>query len=190
MKNKYGKITVITDRTFKDGYNRLILFDKLTKKAYFIEDVEEKAFRILDTRVMIVILAFVFSFSFWDIIPAVIISGVLFVSFELYYRKFFIPKLREAKEFTVPENAKRVDQLVEKDSRILMLMIVLCLLLPVLLVYYVLEQTVNFTNFSFNDVNMTALVLASIGVGLYSLYIAIACIRALVKKKNKGENRC
>ena len=183
MKNKYGKITVITDRTFKDGYNRLILFDKLTKKAYFIEDIEEKAFRFLDTRVMIVILAFIFSFSIWDIVVAAIISLVLFIAFEIYYRKFFIPKLREAKDFSVPENAKRVDQLAEKDSRILMLMIILCLLLPALLVYYVLEQTANFINFSFNDVNMTALVLGLIGIGLYSLYIAIACVRALVKKK-------
>ena len=183
MKSKYGEITVINNTTFKDKYNRLILLDKATKKTYFIEDIEQKMYRFLDSRVLIVILVFVLATSVWDLTIALIVSSLLFLAFEIYFRKFFIPNLREAKDFPVPEKVTRINQLGKKDSKTLLLMTILSLLLPVLLVYYVLEQTANFANFSFENINMTSLVLGSTVIGLFSLYIAVCCFIALLKKK-------
>lgn len=183
MKSKYGNITIITSRTFKDGYNRLILFDKATNKSYFIEEVDEKAFRILDTRIMIVITVLALLSSLWDLIAGAIISLIVFIVLEVYYRKYFIQSLREAKDFPVPENASRIEQLAQKDSKILILILIISLLLPAVSVYYILKQTANFTNFSFEDVNMTSLLLVNIIICLYSLYIVVSCIKTLLKKK-------
>ncbi len=187
MKSRYGDITMITNTTFRDGYNRLILLDKKTKKTYFIEDVEEKEFKILDSAAIIVALVFAIVLSTWDLIPALIISALVLLALEIYFRKFFIGKLREAKDFPIPENPKKVDQFVKKDSKILILMLVLSLILPAFLVYCVLKQTAYFTDFSFfENVNAASLALTLSLIGILCLYIAVSCFRALLKKKKTG----
>lgn len=183
MESKYGKIVSINNVTFKDGYNRLILVDKSTRKAYFIEEVDETAFRILDSRVTLAIVAFIFVSSTWNMVAALIISVLVLLAFQFYQSKFFIPQLREAKDFPLPEDFGKVDHFAKRDSKTLAVMLVFFLILSVLMFLSVKKMTDNFTNFSFSEVKMTVSVLGSTGIGLLCLYTAIASAVALIKKK-------
>lgn len=122
--------------TYVDDRGRNIVYDRFSKKAYYITKNDEQKFNLYGMRFPLAIIVgylIAYNIQFYLGIGAGIL---IFVVGEILYHSIFLRSLNEVPRFEKPENVPFYVQLALRMSeKRLVISIIVCILLSVLLVY-------------------------------------------------------
>lgn len=181
MKVKVGELKAVGSNCYQDSYGRTLFVDGFTKKQYLVEKGNEKRYQIFSQRIMFSLLVVVFIGWIFDKWVYGILGGVAtFAFFEFFYRKKFLPSLQEV-EVVLPKKATMIDSAREQSNADNIIRMCGGIALFVLIwIYTVLklnEEGINFNN--------VLLIILSIGITIFSIYVTVCCVKVLLERKGE-----
>ncbi len=183
MKARVGELKPVGYNVYKDSYNQTVFVDFFTKKQYLVQKQDEKRYYLFSQRLfMAVCVLIIISLGFGNYILGFVAGIVTYAFFELFYRIKFLPTLQEL-DLKLPARAKMIDGMRdEKNSNASLIARAICGL--VLVVLFVALIKMQYTNMDI-DLNYYALVVVSILLSIYAVYISYMCIKVLIERKGK-----
>ena len=172
MKNNVS--TLAGPNIYLDRYGNALYYNIFNKTAYFIDKYSEQKFRLLYYRYSIILVVLVLLGDYFKTLQNTLLVGVgATIIIELYYRLFFLNKLKKVKNFNKENKTSKIYQIVnskEKDKAIMR--VFAYMFFGVLIVINAIQQ-------NFNMIFITL----SVIIALYSVYSSVINIIAISKMK-------
>jgi len=184
MANSIRKLTPIGNNLYEDDRGRLIIGDIRNSRGYVVSSSEKKKYELYQYRLIAPILIFSLVGFYIDWKIAFILLVVSAIAFNIAYKKLFLNNLIEIDNVEFPIKATVKHRLLEKDIKTNILRLIGTFALPTLLIINIFDQVEELTiDYLFQNSNDGILVIVSIFISIYSLYMAIITIGAIIEQK-------
>lgn len=166
--NLYG------NNLYLDRYENTVYYNIFDKNGYIISKQIEPKFRLFYHRYSIIFIVLILLGDYFKTFQNTFLVGIgTIVLVELYFRMFFLKKLRVIKEFKRERKTSMLESIVNSNEKEKTLMKACAYaLLSVLIILNAIQQ-------NFNALFLTLSILGAV----YSIYIGIINIIALSKMK-------
>lgn len=187
MKRKISGLKAVGNNTYTDSRNRTIYGDYKNNKAYVIDSSNKRLYTILSNRFFLAISIGLISgyYLLWYIGLAIAI--VLYIILDLVFKYYYLNKLQIIEEVEFPEKSSMIKQIEQKSDGNIVLLILTDVVLSILLVVNGLNyiDTTKTLAENFSNTNNVIILIASLGVIVFSMYMAILASAVLYKRKYK-----
>lgn len=159
---------------YLDRYGDTVYYNIFDKKGYLISEQVEQKFRIFYYRYSIIFIVMILLGDYFNSLQNTLLVGVgAIVLVELYFRKFFLSKLKVIKNFKRERKTSVLESIVNSKEKEKTIMKACAYpLLSILIIINAIQQ----------DFNIIFLGLSTV-VALYSFYMAIINITAFTRMK-------
>ncbi|MBQ6559304.1 MAG: hypothetical protein IJL85_00565 [Erysipelotrichaceae bacterium] len=181
MKSKIDGLKPMGGGVYEDSKDRMYVGDKKKKILYAVDRNSQKKLYLYQQRysIPLIILVMVgFYFSWYAAVPLALLALAIF---EYLYRRF-LNTLTAYENIDIPKNLSLRDKQETTETRKLILVVCLSLLLGVLLIVNLL-QTVTDWSTAFSDTNTILLILVTIVMDAYIIYFLFNGLSVLLERK-------
>lgn len=187
MKRKISGLKAIGNNTYTDRSNRTIYGDYKNNKGYVVDNSNKRMYTILSNRFFLSIsIGLICGYYFsWYIGLAILVA--LYVVLELIFKFYFLNKLQVIEDMEFPEKSSMSKQMEQKSDGNIVLLVITDIALSVFLVINIFRyiDTGKILAENFANTNNVIIVIASIGIIIFSMYMAIQASIVLYKRKSK-----
>ena len=187
MKQKISGLRAIGNGTYNDSRNRTIYGDLKDSKAYIVDNNNKRLYTILSSKSFLAISIglLVGYYLSWPI--GIIVGVLLYIALELVFKLYFLSKLQVIDGVNFPEKSTLAKQIELKSDWNIVLLIITDIAISVFLIvnaFKYIDLTKSFIE-NFSSTNIIILIIASIGIIAFSLYMATIASIVLYKRKSK-----
>ena len=182
MKSKIDGLKPMGGGVYEDSKGRMYVGDRIKKVLYAVDRSSQKKLYLYQQRysVPLIILVMVgFYFNWYAAVPLALLALAVF---EYLYRRF-LNTLTVYENVDIPKNLSLREKQETTETRKLILVVCLGLLLGVLLIVNLL-QTVTDWSLAFSDMNITLLILVTVAMDAYIIYFFFTGLSVLLKRRN------
>lgn len=157
-------------------YGETIYYNIFDKNGYVVSKNTEQKFRVFYHRYSIIVILIVLLGDYFKTFGNTIIAGIAAVILsEIYFRFFFLKKLKCIKNFKRDKKAYKLDCIIRNDNKEKTIMKACAyFLLSILVIINSIQQHFNLI-----------LISLSLLISIYSIYCTILNIVAFIKMKKK-----
>ena len=187
MKQKISGLKAIGNGTYNDSRKRTIYGDLKNSKAYIVDNNNKRLYTILSSKTFLAISIglLVGYYLSWPI--GVVVGVLLYIALELVFKLYFLSKLQVIDGVNFPEKSTLSKQIELKSDWNIVLLVITDISISVFLIvnaFKYIDLTKSFIE-NFSSTNITILIIASIGIIAFSLYMATVSSIVLYKRKTK-----
>lgn len=173
MKNNISNLA--GPNIYLDKYENVLYYNIFNKKAYLINSENEQVFRLFYYRYFVIFVVLVLLGDYFKTLQNTLLVGIgTSVVVELYYRLVFFNKLKVVKNFNKENKISRIYKIIKNKEKDKAIMSVLAY------TFFAILIVINAIQQNFNIIFM----ILSLIIALYSIYLAIINIIAILKMKN------
>ena len=181
MKQKIGELTYVGPNVYVDSYGKTLIADRKNNRAYIVDKNDKNKFETIRNRKTIVMVIFLLLGFYWAWIPSLIISAILLVVVEGLYYYVYLPKLDTIDDVKFPEKESFMHKALNLSQGRRYMIIGIGILFFGLMLYNTIHEVDDFSaifNFTPETNNDLMLVIATIGLNSYVLYVVVVMIIA------------
>lgn len=182
MKRKLNGLKATGNGSYTDNVGRTIYGDLKNKKAYIIDKESKRIYILVSNRLFLSISLGVIAAYYINLYIGIGIAIVLFAISELYFRFCFLPSLDCFEDVDFPSKSNMRQMIENKKDINIYLLIITDIALSVLL--FLNAKNILATKDVVNDMNSMLIIIASLGIIIFSLYMAITAIIVIIKRKS------
>lgn len=187
MKQKISGLRAIGNGTYNDSRNRTIYGDLKNSKAYIVDNNNKRLYTILSSKSFLAISIglLVGYYLSWPI--GIIVGVLLYIVLELIFKLYFLKKLQVVDGVNFPEKSTLAKQIEFKSDWNIVLLVLTDIAISVFLTIHAfkfIDLTKSFAE-NFSNANNVILIIASIAIIAFSLYMATIASIVLYKRKTK-----
>lgn len=172
--NLYNAVNLSGHNLYLDKYGNTVYYNSFDKNGYVVSKQIEPKFRLFYYRYSLVFIIMILLGDYFKSLQNTFLVGIgAVVLVELYFRVFFLKKLKVIKEFKRERKSSKLESIIKsKEKEKTVMKACAYALLSVLIVLNAIQQ-------NFNALFLTLSILGS----MYSVYLGIINIIAFSKMK-------
>ena len=173
-RNLYNSVNLSGHNLYLDKYGNTVYYNSFDKNGYIVSKQIEPKFRLFYFRYSIVFIIMILLGDYFKTLQNTFLVGIgAIVLVELYFRMFFLKKLKVIKEFKRERKTSKLESMINSKEREKAVMKACAYaLLSVLIVLNAIQQNFN-----------TLFLILSVLGAMYSFYTGIINIIAFSKMK-------
>ena len=182
MKQKINGLKASGNGSYTDNVGRTIYGDLKNKKAYIIDNESKRAYILMSNRLFLSISLGALVAYYVNVYVGLILGVLLVVGLEIYFRCYFLKQFDCVEDVDFPSKSNMQQVIERKSDANIVVLIITDIVLSVVLA--INAKNVITSNDILSDANSLLIVVGSLAIIVFSLYMAITAAKVIAKRRS------